>query len=120
MPGITASNYREIGKGKVVASVDVVIEAWHFKITCLVIDGSNGPFLSLPSKSFKAREGKTVYQPLVEITDKDVARRFEESALEAVKAIATSAATVEKERALGDFAAGVDWPPWENGRTTPG
>jgi DNA-binding cell septation regulator SpoVG len=44
-----------------------------------IMDGRGGLWAALPSKSFKNREGKLVYEPLVSFTDKEAAKRFSDA-----------------------------------------
>ena len=41
-----------------------------------VFEGKDGPFASMPSSSWTAKDGKTKYAPIVEFLDKAAAKRF--------------------------------------------
>lgn len=84
--GITALKVRRVNKGKLIGFVDLEIHAWHMVLNdCRWMSGEHGEWIALPSTSFQTKEGTTRYKDLVEFTDPEAKRRFQEAALAAIR-----------------------------------
>jgi DNA-binding cell septation regulator SpoVG len=85
-PPIACVSLRVIEKGKLRGFCDLEIPAWHLVFRdCAWMRGEYGDWIALPSSSFTKNDGAKAYKKLVEFTDKDVARRFNDTALAAVE-----------------------------------
>jgi hypothetical protein len=88
-PPIIASNLKWIRKNTLRATADVEVPKWRLKIRGVMWHAKNGKdWLFFPSREWVDRDGARQYAVLLEFTDKDVERRFQEAALAAVRDLA--------------------------------
>lgn len=81
--------FHAINKGSLVGFCDLVIEGWHLMlIDCAWFRSAKGEWISLPSTSYTAHDGKKRYKRMVEFTDEEAGRRFGSAALAAVQQFA--------------------------------
>jgi len=62
------NNFKKMDKGSLVAKFDIEFEEWGFTIReCMIMNGKNGQWLSLPSRQYEA-DGQKKYYDLVVFT----------------------------------------------------
>lgn len=86
--GIVASNFRSIGKGTLVGSVDIEVVGWHLSFKeCLWFRKENEEWISFPAREFTDRNGAKKHVEIIVFTNETVRARFQKSALDAVHAV---------------------------------
>jgi hypothetical protein len=92
LPPIIASNYRPIGKGTLVGSVDLYVTKWRFHFYgALWHKEGKSQWISFPARQWHDDSGKTHYVALGKFDAHDDARRFSEAAIAAIRLIAGDA-----------------------------
>jgi len=87
-PGIVCRRLARIDKGSLIGFCDLEIVRWHLVLNeCTWAIGKTGEFIGLPSRRYE-KDGKPAWKPLVEFSDKEASRRFQEAALAAVRLLA--------------------------------
>lgn len=84
-PGIVCRRLIRVDKGSLIGFCDLEITRWRLVLhECTWATGKNGEFIGLPQKRYE-KDGKTAYKALVEFSDKEAFRRFQEAGLAAVR-----------------------------------
>lgn len=85
--GVTCLALRRIEKGSILGFCVLKINAWNLIVRdCKWMSGERGDWVALPSSSYTDKDGKKRYTPIVEFSDKEAARRFQDAAIAAVRA----------------------------------
>jgi hypothetical protein len=88
-PSITASNFKPVGKNSLRATADVVIPKWRLRIRGVMWHQKNGKdWIAFPSREWLDKNGERQFSVLLEFTDKNTERRFKDSTLAAMRALA--------------------------------
>jgi hypothetical protein len=86
---IIASNLKWIRKNTLQATAAVEVTKWRLKIRGVMWHAKNGKdWLFFPSREWVDRDGQRQFAVLLEFTDKNVERRFQQAALAAVRELA--------------------------------
>ena len=87
---IIATNFRRIGKGTLLASVDLEITGWKLLLKeCLWHQKDSREWIQFPRREYNDREGNRKFTDIISFTDRTVSGRFQAAALKAVHEIAT-------------------------------
>jgi len=73
--------FKEVNRGKILASANITHAPFLLK-EFNIIDGKDGLFVSMPSRSYKNQNGKTSYAWLVTIEDEEKLDKFRTWVLE--------------------------------------
>lgn len=104
---LVISNYKEIGKGSLVGTCDILVARWRLVLRgCLHFEKNGKGWVSLPTKEFTLADGTRKFTPMAEFRDSADSRRFSLAALEAIETLTSRAAPSPRppnRRAASDF-----------------
>lgn len=83
---IIASNFRKIGKGTLIGTVDLEIVGWKLLFKeCLWHRKEDREWIQFPRREFSDREGNRKFADIITFTDREVSGRFQKAALAAAR-----------------------------------
>lgn len=88
--------FKEVNRGKILAQGNITHAPFLLK-EFNIIDGKDGLFVSMPSRSYKNQNGKTSYAWLVTIEDEDRLEKFRTWVLEQYHAWKPAPATAPEQ-----------------------
>jgi hypothetical protein len=87
-------NYKPVGKGLVVASLDIEVEQWGITFrSCTLFDKDGKKWISFPSKKSDGPDGKPRYYNYV-VMDKEKKEAFDKAAIALIDALGPTVAEV--------------------------
>lgn len=83
-----AEDWKAIDNGsKVMGRFKLHLDSGMIINGATLVDGKNGPFVSLPQRQWEGRDGKPKWDPIIEFSSKERREQFDAAALRAVNAL---------------------------------